>query len=379
VINPKAAFAGLRQKRPFLDHLVRTFQRYQADGGDRLASSVTFYWFLSLFPILLIAVYVTRQALGDDAGRQITDNLGPYLGAAGAKAVAKVVQTSAGKAGIIGLVGTLFSGLGWIDALREAIRTMWHQSIKGGNIVTRKIADVLALVGLFAVIAASVFVTGAATAATGTVLSYALATLVDVGVFLWLFVRLAKVPTPLRRVAKGALFGAVGFEVLKAFGAYYIAHTTSKGEATYGTFATVVGMLVFLNLVSRLVLYTAAFTVTAPYDDDVAPSGTADAQQARKAGIPEEYAGTGLNVTEDGVPTPLAPALRQDQPVERSWSPKPVPVPAEEPPRPPAPQGPVPGEKQVVLAARAVTAAGLAVVAAVGVYGLKTMTRRVRR
>lgn len=397
MINPKAAFAGLRQKRPFLDHLVRTFQRYQADGGDRLASSVTFYWFLSLFPILLIAVYVTRQALGDDAGRQITDNLGPYLGAAGAKAVGKVVQTSAGKAGIIGLVGTLFSGLGWIDALREAIRTMWHQSIKGGNIVTRKIADVLALVGLFAVIAASVFVTGAATAATDTVLSflglshsaaasaftkvlsYALATLVDVGVFLWLFVRLAKVPTPLRRVAKGALFGAVGFEVLKAFGAYYIAHTTSKGEATYGTFATVVGMLVFLNLVSRLVLYTAAFTVTAPYDDDVAPSGTADAQQARKAGIPEEYAGTGLNVTEDGVPTPLAPALRQDQPVERSWSPKPVPVPAEEPPRPPAPQGPVPGEKQVVLAARAVTAAGLAVVAAVGVYGLKTMTRMVRR
>ena len=200
------------------------FQRYQADAGDRLASSVTFYWFLSLFPILLIAVYVTRQVLGDDAGRQITDNLGPYLGAAGAKAVAKVVQDSAGKAGVIGLVGTLFSGLGWIDALREAIRTMWHQNVKAGNIVTRKIADVVALVGLFAVIAASVYVTIAATAATDSllsllgishtmaasvvtkVLSYALATLVDVGIFLWLFVRLAKVPTPVRRVLLGAVF-----------------------------------------------------------------------------------------------------------------------------------------------------------------------------
>ena len=54
------------------------------------------------------------------------------------------------------------------------------------------------------------------------------------------------------------LVGAVGFEVLKAFAAFYIGRTTSKGEATYGTFAVVVGLLVFLNLVSRLVIYTAA-------------------------------------------------------------------------------------------------------------------------
>ena len=398
MINPKSAFAQLRRKRPFVDHLVRTYQRYQADAGDRLASSVTFYWFLSLFPILLIAVYVTRQVLGDHAGVQVTSHLGPYLGKDAAEQVAKVVQSNAGKAGLIGLAGTLFSGLGWIDALREAIRTMWHQSVKAGNIVTRKVADVIALVGLFAVIAGSVFVTGAATAATDSVLSfldlshsgvasaftkvlsYALATLVDVGIFLWLFTRLAKVPTPLRRVLKGAVFGAVGFEVLKAFGAYYIAHTTSKGQATYGTFATVVGMLVFLNLVSRLVLYTAAFTVTAPYDDDVRPSGTADAEQARRAGIPPDYAESDLNTTEDGAPTPLMPALRQDAGMERSWSPRQQ-ASSEAPPAPAAVPtgGPLPGEKQVVLAARAVTVAGFAMTAAVSLYGLKTVSRLVRR
>ena len=404
MINPKALFQRVRQKRPLLDHLVRMFQRYQADGGDRLASSVTFYWFLSLFPILLIAVFFTRLLLGDDAGQQITDGLGPYLGRPTATAVGDVVQHSAGKAGLIGLVGTLLSGLGWIEALREAIRTVWHQNIKAGNIVTRKVADVVALVGLFAVIAASVVVSGAATAATNqvlsflgldgslpakaftVVLSYVLGALIDVGIFLYLFVRLAKVPTPLRRVLKGAVFGAVGFEVLKFFGAFYIGRTTSKGEATYGTFATVVGLLLFLNLVSRLVLYTAAFTVTAPYDDDVAPSGTADREQARKAGIPQEYADADLNVTEDGAPTPLAAALRgevrQDQPVERSWSPKPSAAPREEPAAGHdgrRASGPLPGEKQVVVAARAVTAAGIAVVGAVSLYGLKTVSRMVRR
>ena len=392
MIKPGALLARARARRPLLDHLVRTYQRYQSDAGDRLASAVTFYWFLSLFPILLIAVYFTRLALGDDAGQQVTDGLGPYLGTATAGAIADVVQHSAGKAGLIGLGGTLLSGLGWIAALREAIRTVWHQNVKAGNFLVAKIADVVALVGLFAVIAASVVVSGAETAATKNVLSflglsntatarlvtgvlsYALGALIDVGIFSYLFVRLAKVPTPLGRVLKGAVFGAIGFEVLKFFGAFYIGRTTTKGEATYGTFATVVGLLLFLNLVSRLVLYTAAFTVTAPYDD-VELSGTADPVQARKAGVPEQYVDEELY--EDGVPTPLGPALRQDPPVERSWSPKHVTEPQPEPA--PEAAGPLPGEKQVELAARAVTVASFAVVAGVGLYGLKTITRLLRR
>jgi membrane protein len=399
VIKPGELLSRAREKRPLLDHLVRMVQRYQADAGDRLASAVTYYWFLSLFPILLIAVYVTRKALGDDAGSQVTSGLGPYLGQATAGAIAKVVQDSAGKAGLIGLFGTLLSGLGWIDALREAIRTMWHQNIRAGNIITRKVADVIALVGLFAVIAGSVVVSGAATAATNSVLSflglaesstakvvtivlsYVLGALIDIGIFLYLFLRLAKVPTPVREVFKGAVFGAIGFEVLKLAGAFYIGRTTSKGEATYGSFAVVVGLLLFLNLVSRLVLYTAAFTVTAPYDSDVAPSGTADSEQARKAGIPQEYVGTDLNVQEDGAPSPLASAIRQDAPVERSWAAKKAADPVVEPE--PAVVVPtvaeLPGEKHVVLAARAVTAASVAVIGAVGLYGAKTVVRVLRR
>jgi membrane protein len=401
VTKIKALFARARASRPLLDHLVRMLQRYQADTGDRLAAAVTFYWFLSLFPILLIAVYVTSLALGDDAGRQVTDGLRPYLGAATAKAVGTVVQDSAGKAGLIGLAGTLLSGLGWIQALREAIRTLWHQNVTAGNFITKKVFDVLALVGLFAVIAASVVVSGAATAASdqvlGTlgltdttgakwftiVLSYALGALVDIGIFLYLFVRLAKVPTPIRQVLKGAVFGAIGFEVLKFFGAFYIARTTSKGEATYGTFAVVVGLLLFLNLVSRLVLYTAAFVVTAPYDSDVRPSGTADAQQARKSGIPEAYAGTDLNLQEDGAPTPLVGALSgskgETADMDRSWAPKAVDKPAPAPAAPAAADSALPSEKQVKVAAQAVIAASGAVVLAVGLYGAKTVTRVLRR
>jgi membrane protein len=392
----KAFFATLRRKRPLLDHLVQMHERYQADTGDRLAAAVTFYWFLSLFPILLIAVYFTSLALGADAGKQVTDGLQPYLGNATAGAVGKVVQNSAGKAGLIGLAGTLLSGLGWIQALREAIRTMWHQNVTAGNIVTRKVADAVALVGLFAVIAGSVVLSGAATTTTASVLSflgltdttgakfftialsYLLGAVVDVFLFLYLFVRLAKIPTPVRKMLGGAVFGAVGFEVLKAFGALYIGRTTSKGEATYGTFAVVVGLLLFLNLVSRLVLYAAAFVVTAPYDPDVRPSGTADAAQARRSGIPKEDADTDLNLQEDGAPTPHGPALAgETAQMEKSWAGK---VAVKEPlvEVPPGAEE-LRGATRVQQAARVTAFLGGGLLAAVTVHAARTVQGLLRR
>ena len=332
MIAPAALLNRVRQRRPFVDHLVRTYGRYQADTGDRLAAGVTFYWFLSLFPILLVAIAIAGFVLGDGARGQVVDGLHGYLPDSLSSTIGNVVQNSKGKAGVIGLIGTLLSGLGWIDGLREAIRTMWHQNVVAGNFFTRKVFDVGILLGLFAVIAASVVVSGAATVSTGAVLSllgpsstpgvalvtrvlgYVIGGAVDTGLFVYLFTRLARVRSPLRQVVRGALFGAVAFEVVKYLGAFYVARTTSKGEATYGTFAVVVGLLLFLNLVSRVILLAAAFTVTAPYDSDVAPSGTASAEQAKKAGIPQEYADHGPDdppaLQERGAPTPLRAAVQ---------------------------------------------------------------------
>ena len=35
--SPRALVSRLREQRPFLDHLVRAVQRYQADTADRAA------------------------------------------------------------------------------------------------------------------------------------------------------------------------------------------------------------------------------------------------------------------------------------------------------------------------------------------------------
>jgi len=332
----KSSFVTARQKLPFLDHLIRMYGRYQADGGDRLAAGVTFYWFLSLFPILLLAISVLGFAYGNEASSKVTDALSGYLPEQLVKTIGDTLESAKGKAGIIGLVGLLLSGLGWIDGLREAIRSIWHQNVKAGNFITRKVVDIIILVGLFATIAASVVITGAATAATGQVLdllgktsstaatvltqllAYVVSCAADTLLFLYMFTRLPRVKSPLKKVLRTAVFGAVLFEILKFAGAFYVARTTTKGEATYGTFAVVVGLLLFLNLASRLILITAAFAVTAPYDSDVAPSGTADPEIARKAGIPTEYADNEpdhpATLRGDGAPSPLQAAVQGQTP-----------------------------------------------------------------
>ena len=383
---PARLLASARARRPFLDHLVRTYQRYQADTGDRLAAAVTFYWFLSLFPILLLAIAIAGYALGDSARPEIVKGFSGFLPQGVAKTVGDVVANSKGKAGLLGIIGTLLSGLGWIAGLREAIRTIWHQNVTAGNLVVAKIRDVVVLVGLFAVIAASVGVSIVATASTDAVVSflgidqlpgasvltnvlaYVVGGAVDVVVFLFLFTGLARVPTRLSRVVKGAVFGAVVFELVKFAGAKYVASTTTKGEATYGTFAVVVGLLLFLNLVTRGILLAAAFTVTAPYDSDVRPSGTADAEQA---GIPTELPSGDRTLVEDGVPTTLGSAIQGKVPSQDEPTGAPAPVRQSVPGAPAV----LRGEPQVQWAARVTATAGGLALAGVGVYALRTMRR----
>ena len=342
-------------KLPFADHLRRTWGRYQADHGDRLAAAVTFYWFLSLFPILLIAIFLFRLLNGDSAVADVRSGLSGYLPAQLVDTVATTLEAHAGKAGVIGLLGLLISGLGWIDALREAIREVWHITGTKRNLVVRKLIDVAALVGLFATIGASVFLTGLAgsgprfllsqlgvdkTSAAilfTKVLGFVLAGLADVVLFLYLFLRLAHVRAPVRQVLPGAVFGAFGFFVLKLIGGYYVQHTTSRGEATYGTFAVVAGLLLFLNLISRLVLVSAAFAVT---------------------GSP----GHGRLAPDEGGS------------MEQSWAPR-TKAQQEGPPV----AVPIAGSQKVELAARATAAVVGMALAAVAVYALRALQGLLRR
>ncbi|WP_261556707.1 YihY/virulence factor BrkB family protein [Frankia tisae] len=293
----------VRAKRPFLDHIIRAYSRYTADSGDRLAASATYFAFLSFFPIIALAFAVTGFVVDaypdvqDSLTRQINDYL-PGL-------ADKLDITSIGNAkvgvGIIGLLGLLLAGLAWIDALRDALRVIWHQDIEVGNIIMRRLRDISVLAGLGLTLVTSLVVTSLSTSATGTfldwiglsgstaaawvtgILALLVALGIDTAVFLYLFWRLPQ-QTDRSRSVRGAVLGAVGLEILKVVGTWLVGQTT--GNPVYGTFAVIVGLLIWINIVMRWTLFVAAWTVTAPYDSDVYPSGTAPSLEAQRPKVP---------------------------------------------------------------------------------------------
>jgi len=324
----------VRQRAPWLDHLIRAWSRYQSDSGDRLAASVTYFGFLSFFPIIALAFSVAGFVVDayPSAQKDLIRQINNFLPGLSDKLNVATIGDAKVASGIIGLLGLLLAGLGWIDALREAIRVMWHHNLKVGNFFKKKILDIGILAGLGLTMIASVAVTGVSSAATGWLLKqiglegslvadillrivgYVLALAVDMAIFLFLLIRLPKVATPMRQVLKGALFGAIGFEILKTVGSLLVKGATHN--PVYGVFAVVVGLLIWINYISRFTLFVAAWTVTAPFDTDVRPSGTADPAVADEAGIPTEYVSDDpdkvATTAGDGAPSPLAEALTGD-------------------------------------------------------------------
>ncbi|MFC6080751.1 YihY/virulence factor BrkB family protein [Sphaerisporangium aureirubrum] len=270
-----------RVRWSWFDHLLRTVQRYQSQRGDRLAGAVTYFAFLSFFPLLALAFSLFGYVITvwEDARTTLIAALNQQLpGLADSLRVDQLADARVG-AGLIGLIGLLYAGLGALDALREALHDMTMSGEPPVNVIVGRLRDLVALLLVGVTLILSAMAGGFAVSATGTVLGWlgmhdsllatglvrAAALLIGLGadtlVFLVILGWLGKLWGPWRTVLKGAVVGAIGFEVLKQLAALLLSHTLNN--PIYGTFAVVVGLLVWINLSARWTLYVTAWTATA--------------------------------------------------------------------------------------------------------------------
>ena len=81
VSGAKRRLAQARERRPFLDHVLRTVDHYGNVKGNALAGAVTFFGFLSFFPILALAFAVVGWVTGvyEDATEQMVEAIRSVL------------------------------------------------------------------------------------------------------------------------------------------------------------------------------------------------------------------------------------------------------------------------------------------------------------
>src|SRR5205085_9715844 len=64
-----------------------------------------------------------------------------------------------------------------------------------------------------------------------------------------------------RDVLPGSIVAAILWTMLQLFGGYYVSHQVKGASNVYGTFAIVIGLLVWIYLGAQVTLYCAAINV----------------------------------------------------------------------------------------------------------------------
>src|SRR4051812_36372605 len=187
--------------------------------------------------------------------------------------------SSKGTVGILGLLTALYSGIGWMSNLRDALTAQWGHERTQRPLLPTLLKDFLALIGLGVALVVSFGLTAAGTGLGNLLLRlvgldgvgwarfllFVATLLLSIAanwlVFLWVLTRLPREKVLVKSAVKGALAAAIGFEVLMQIGAIYLSSVTSS--PTGALFGPVIGLLVFSNLVARFVLMVTAWTATA--------------------------------------------------------------------------------------------------------------------
>ncbi len=279
----KERIEEIRQQRPLVDHLVRMVQHYGAVKGNLQAGAVTYFGFLSFFPVLALGFFVVGQVAkvyggADEALTSALDGLLPgIIGPKDGQISVETFQQNAGIAGLIGLVGVLYAGLGWLSAMREALVFVFEMPPREQpNFVIGKLRDLLSLVIIGATLVLSVvvagFISGFATLLLDLVgldrtleplvlvLGWALGFAANVLLFFTLFNLLAQPHTPNRSLWSGAVLGAIGFEVLKRLSFLLLGSTQASPAAQ--VFGIALILVVWINYFSRVVMYAASWAHT---------------------------------------------------------------------------------------------------------------------
>ena len=277
----KGAVVDAREKWPVVDHAFRAWEHYTRVGGSGLASAVTYYAFLSFFPILAIAFFVVGYLARvfpearDNLVRAINDVIPGLLGPEGIPISA--VENAATTAGILGLLGLLYTGLSWLSGMRKALQSVFEVSpgLRPG-FVRGKLRDLVSLLIVGTTLMLSVALSGAVVGFSDTLrdllgLAEEIAWMVRVlgplmgvatnTVLFYAFYRLlARAPTPQGLLWRSALLGGVAFEILKQASTYLLAAT--RNAPAFQAFGISLILLVWINYFSKIVMYDAAWAHT---------------------------------------------------------------------------------------------------------------------
>lgn len=254
---------------PVIGQALRIQDRFGEVNGTALANGIALQTFLSIFPLLIVAISVIGFLAADDPN--FTDDLlenlsltddpnNPDEAADQLRTAIESAKDSRQAGSVVGLAGLAYSGLNLVTAVQRSVDVSWQTFGKG---LRNKLKAVVWLLGAAVIFVATFAVTAVINFLPGILapLSILVGFGVNVALFLWTFTALGRVPISWRDRLPGALTCAVGFEILKIVGSVYVPRLVANSSALYGSLGVVFAVLAWLAFFGRLVVYGSIVNV----------------------------------------------------------------------------------------------------------------------
>ena len=256
------------QRRAWIAFPYAVMKKFGDDQAGNLAALIAYYGFLSLFPLMLVLVTLLGMLLRNNPELQDAIQASalanfPVIG----EEISKNVHSlrGSGLALGIGLALALWAGLGAVKVLQTAMNAVWNVPYRHRpNIWVSLLRAMLMLVVLGVITIAS-----AAAGSVGAggdswllgIAGIAISVMLNLIMFLLAFRILTTEDVTWDDVFPGALVAALSWTALQALGGYIVSHQLQGASDTYGTFATVIGLLAWIYLGAQMTLFAAEVNV----------------------------------------------------------------------------------------------------------------------
>lgn len=281
----RAGWDRARAAAPLLNRLVRVVRHYSDVNGSLLAGALTFNAFFAFFPLAAVGFAVvgivasTVPQARTGLGQALEQAFPGVIGSGTAQISLDTLQSASTAVGVIGFLGLLYTGLGWISAMQTVLATVFEvPKADRPNVVRGYLRDLATLILIGVVLLLAV---GTATALTGfsrhlalalglerglgpvlTTLGVVVGAVAEVVLFYAIVRVLARPRLPGRRLWAGALVGGTGAEILKWASSSLVAAT--RNQPGFQAFGIALILLVWINYFSRLVVLAAAWAFVPP-------------------------------------------------------------------------------------------------------------------
>ncbi|WP_227355446.1 YihY/virulence factor BrkB family protein [Haladaptatus salinisoli] len=230
-----------------------------------LAASFAYYAFVSLFPLVLLAIAIGTLVGGQAFANALVTQAGRFLSQEGQTLLERTLQNTSGTgASVVGVVVLLWSSLKLFRGLVIAFEEVYETSPDVGIVeqVKKGLATLVAVVFGVALMVAIGAVLGTPLLAWIPFLDVAASFVLLLGlvfVFLPLYYVLPPIDVTLREALPGTLFAAVGWLVLQ-FGFQLFMSSSSK-YGLGGIVGTIIVFLTWLYFAGILLLVGAVINV----------------------------------------------------------------------------------------------------------------------